>query len=273
MRRGVEAREARVAADRGLMPRYRATLSYDGTDFLGWQIQARGRTVQAVVEQALAKLTGGALVRIVAAGRTDTGVHALGQVVSFDLPAERDLGRATLIKALNGLLPHDVRVLDLAPAADDFNARGDAVSKLYSYVLDYGGIQLPTRRREAAFSPWPLDLALAADVAAFYVGQHDFASLACSGGSVKTTVRTISRSELRVEPAPTPGLASTLIYEVEASGFLRKMVRGLVGGIVEVARGSLTFAQLERALKACDRRAWPAPADARGLTLVRVDYR
>ncbi len=255
------------------MPRYRATLSYDGTDFLGWQIQARGRTVQAVVEQALAKLTGGALVRIVAAGRTDTGVHALGQVVSFDLPVERDLGRTTLSKALNGLLPHDVRVLDLAPAADDFNARSDAVSKLYSYVLDYGGIQLPTRRRQAGFAPWTLDLALAAEVAALYLGHHDFASLACSGGSVKTTDRTISRSELHSEPAPAPGLAATLIYEVEADGFLRKMVRGLVGGIIEVSRGALTVECLRHALAAHDRRAWPAPAEARGLTLVRVDYR
>jgi tRNA pseudouridine38-40 synthase len=270
VRTRIETGEAWITSDSALMPRYRATLSYDGTDFLGWQVQARGRTVQGVLEEALATLCGGALIRVVAAGRTDTGVHALGQVTSFDLPSERD--PTLLLRALNGLLPHDVRALAVARADDSFNARRDAVSKLYRYVLDCGGIQLPTRRREAAFSPWPLDLALAADVAAFYVGQHDFASLACSGGSVKTTVRTISRSELRSEPAPGPGLASTLIYEVEADGFLRKMVRGLVGGIIEVARGALTFAQLERALKACDRRAWPAPADARGLTLVRVDY-
>jgi tRNA pseudouridine38-40 synthase len=139
------------------------------------------------------------------------------------------------------------------------------VSKLYRYVLDTGPVQLPTRRLVAGYVPSTLDRAGVVAAAALFLGRHDFASLASAGGSVKTTVRTLTRSEVRFD-------GDTLVYEVEADGFLRKMVRSLVGGLVAVGRGVLTVDDLRTALKARDRRAWPPPADARGLTLVRVDY-
>jgi tRNA pseudouridine38-40 synthase len=267
---------------------YRVTLAYDGTDFLGWQLQrpgrgrlggeagpaagaspargqpgGAGRTVQGVLEDALARLAGGARVVVAGAGRTDAGVHALGQVAAFSLPRDMDAG--ALHGALNALLPPDVRVLEAAPAPPGFHPRRSALSKLYRYELDCGGIQIPQRRRFAGFSPRPLDEAAVRRAAVLYLGSHDFASLASAGGSAKTTVRTVTRSQAALA-------GSTLVYEVEADGFLRKMVRSMVGGLIAAGRGARSPEDLARSLEARDRRAWPAPAPACGLTLVRVLY-
>jgi tRNA pseudouridine38-40 synthase len=247
------------------VPRYRVTLAYDGTDFLGWQLQrpGGGRTVQGVLEEALGRLAGGARVAVLGAGRTDAGVHALGQVASFDLP--RELPPGELLRALNGLLPEDVRVLDAAPAPAGFHPLKSAVSKVYRYELDCGGVPLPQRRRTAAFVPWALDERAVRAAAALYLGRHDFASLASAGGSARTTVRTVVRSEAVFAGA-------TLVYETEADGFLRRMVRSMVGGLIAAGRGAARVENLARALEARDRRAWPAPAPPCGLTLVRVGY-
>jgi tRNA pseudouridine38-40 synthase len=244
---------------------YRVTLAYDGSDFVGWQRQREGagRTVQGELEAALARFCGGAPVAVSGAGRTDAGVHALGQVASFELPRQAEPD--ALLRALNGLLPTDVRVLEAAAAPEGFHARRSARSKLYRYALDCGGVPLPQRRRYAAFVPQPLDEDAVRRAAALYLGRHDFAALASSGSSVRTTERTVSRSEVRFEGAG-------LVYEVEADGFLRKMVRSLVGGLVTAGRGAWDIDDLRRALERTDRRAWPPPAPACGLTLVRVDY-
>jgi tRNA pseudouridine38-40 synthase len=246
------------------VPLYRVTLAYDGTDFAGFQLQkTSGRTVQGALEEALQRLTGGARIAVAAAGRTDAGVHALGQVAAFELPREHEPG--ALQRSLNGLLPDDVRVLAAAPAPAGFHPRKSAVSKLYRYELDCGGVQLPQRRRFAGFCPSALDEGRVRAAAALYLGRHDFASLASSGSSATTTVRTVMRSEAAFE-------GGALVYETEADGFLRKMVRSMVGGLVAAGRGARSVEELARALAARDRRAWPAPAPACGLTLVRVDY-
>lgn len=247
------------------MATYRITLAYDGTDFLGWQRQraGAGRTVQGELEAALARFSGGAEVAVAGAGRTDAGVHALGQVASFTLA--REPAPAELARALNGLLPPDVRALAAERVPEGFHARRAALSKLYRYVLDCGSVQPPQRRRFAGFVPWTLDERAVRATAALYLGRRDFAALASSGGSVKTTVRAVTRSDVRFE-------GTTLLYEVEADGFLRKMVRSMVGGLIAAGRGARSVADLSLALDACDRRAWPAPAPARGLSLVRVVY-
>jgi tRNA pseudouridine38-40 synthase len=262
VRRGLAAGEAGLAR----LNAFRIVVAYDGTDFAGWQSQSvasNARTVQAVLEHALGLLSGGRPVRVNGAGRTDAGVHAAGQVASFAL--DRDIAPDDLARALNGLLPGDVRVLSAAQAAADFHARRSARSKLYRYLLDTGPVQLPTRRRYAGHVPWTLDVRTVTAAAAIVQGRHDFAALASSGGSVKTTVRTVTRSEVAFD-------GPTLTYEVEADGFLRKMVRSIVGGLIAAGRGATTVDDLRRALEAGDRRAWPAPAEARGLTLVRVEY-
>jgi len=246
------------------MPHYRVTLAYDGSDFHGWQAQARGqRTVQASLEGALAKMAGTGRVPVTGAGRTDAGVHAEAQVACFELG--RELDPEQLLRALNGLLPADVRVLAAALASPTFHPRRDATSKVYRYVMDMGPLQLPTRRRYAGHVPWRLTEAPVRQAAELFLGRHDFASLMSSGSSVKTTVRTVMRSEVCFD-------ASTLVYEVEADGFLRKMVRSLVGGLVAVGRGTHSVDELARGLEVRDRRAWPAPVEARGLSLVRVEY-
>ena len=246
------------------MPLYRVTLAYDGTDFAGFQLQRNaGRTVQGAVEDALRRLAGGTRVAVSGAGRTDAGVHALGQVACFELA--RELEPLALLRALNGLLPGDVRVLDAAHAAPGFHARRSASSKLYRYVLDCGGVQPPQRSRFAGFCPSALDAGRVRAAAALYLGRHDFASLASSGTSATTTVRCVTRSDVVFE-------AETLVYETAADGFLRKMVRSMVGGLIAAGRGVRSIGELERALAAHDRRSWPAPAPACGLTLVRVDY-
>jgi tRNA pseudouridine38-40 synthase len=246
------------------VPHYRVTLAYDGTDFAGFQLQrGAGRTVQGAVEEALTRLSAGSRVAVVGAGRTDAGVHALGQVAAFEL--QREIEPSALQRALNGLLPADVRVLDVARVEAGFHPRKDAVSKLYRYVLDCGGVQPPQRARYAAHSPVALDEAAVRGAAALYLGRRDFASLASSGSSATTTVRTVTRSDAAFD-------AGTLVYETEADGYLRKMVRSMVGGLVAAGCGASSVDELARALQARDRRAWPAPAAARGLTLVRVDY-
>jgi tRNA pseudouridine38-40 synthase len=146
------------------------------------------------------------------------------------------------------MLPPDVRVLEAALAPASFHARRSARSKLYRYVLDTGPVQLPVRRARAGHTPFRLDAARVSEAAGLYLGRHDFASLASAGGSVRTTVRTVTRSE---------------------AGFLEPEARGLGPTL---GRGAVSIADLQRALEAKDRRLWPPPAEARGLTLVRVDY-
>lgn len=172
---------------------------------------------------------------------------------------------ATLLRALNALLPPDVRALAVSQTVPDFHARRSATGKLYRYELDLGPVQLPARRRFASHLPAPLDLERVAAAAALYLGRQDFAALASSGSDVRSTVRTLTRSDVW-------RAGDTLVYEVEADGFLRKMVRSLVGGLVAAGRGARSLDELRQALGSGRRALWPAPAEARGLTLVRVDY-
>jgi tRNA pseudouridine38-40 synthase len=248
------------------MTLFKLTLAYDGTDFEGWQVQSPARsprTVQGTLEGALRFLSWDRPVRVAAAGRTDAGVHAEGQVVSFEL--HREIAPPDLVRALNGLLPPDVRVLDGAVAPKGFHARRSAVSKLYRYVLDTGPVQLPTRRRTVGHFRGVLDPSAVQEVARLFLGRRDFRSLAAAGGSVQTFVRHLTRSEAVFE-------GGTLVYWAEADGFLRQMVRNLVGGLVAAGSGARTPGDLMAALEARERRRWPPPAEARGLTLVRVAY-
>jgi tRNA pseudouridine38-40 synthase len=243
----------------------RLTLAYDGTDFEGWQVQSRAgaRTVQGVLEASLSRLCGGAAVRVAGAGRTDAGVHALGQVASLELP--REMPPEAVARALNALLPEDVRVLGADEAPPGFHARRSAVSKHYRYVLDTVPVQLPQRRRGAAHLPGPLDPAALREMAALFLGRHDFASLASTGSSTKTSVRIVTRSEVAYD-------GELFVYDTEANGYLRKMVRSMVGGLLAAGRGECSADDLRCALERADRRGWPPPAEARGLTLVSVRY-
>jgi tRNA pseudouridine38-40 synthase len=243
----------------------RVTLSYDGYGFAGFQSQDkdRGRTIQDEVEAALQRLHDGLFVRVEASGRTDQGVHALGQVISCRAP--RDWRENELARALNSTLPKDIRAMASAPAPPEFHARRSAISKHYRYLLDVCETQHAVRRRYAGCTGFKLDRVVVESVAKLYLGRQDFASLRNAGTDVKTTIRNVTRSEVSWDGV-------TMTFDVEADGFLRKMVRSMVGGLIAAGRGAVTVAQLEIALAAKDRGAWPKPAAPEGLYLMEVKY-
>jgi tRNA pseudouridine38-40 synthase len=243
----------------------RVTLSYDGYGFAGFQAQdkTKARTVQDEIESALQRIHDGAFVRIEGSGRTDQGVHALGQVISFRGP--RLWPENELARALNSTLPKDIRAMASSNVAPDFHARRSAVSKHYRYLLDAGETQHAVRRRYAGHTGFKLDHGVIDRVAALFLGRKDFASLRNAGTDVKTTIRHVTRSEVHWE-------GSTMVFDVESDGFLRRMVRSMVGGFIAAGRGVATVDQLAAALGLADRSQWPAPAGPEGLYLVEVTY-
>jgi tRNA pseudouridine38-40 synthase len=235
-------------------------LSYDGTDFHGWQRQPDGRTVQGVLEDALARL-GGMRIPVTGAGRTDAGVHAEGQAASFQ--AELPLRKDGLRRALNALLPDDVRVISAAPAPGGFDARKSARSKVYRYRIFNGPRISPFLFRYALHWTGPLDFERMAEAAGMFERKADFTAF--SSNRLLHPVRRVSRSRLRKK-------GSEIIYTIEADGFLRYMVRTIVGTILEAGRGRLEPRAIE-GLFAGKKRTLNSPtAPAKGLCLVKVIY-
>ena len=245
------------------MPTFRIVLEYDGTEFQGWQVQRQGeRTVQGALEAALLQVTGTA-VAVVGAGRTDAGVHAEGQVASCRV--ETRLDPATLQRALNAVLPHDVAVQELSRVPDAFHARRDALGKLYVYRVWNAASRSPLRERTALWVPDRLDLAAMRQALGTLVGTHDFASFQAAGSKPGPTVRRLDRADLEAD-------GGTLRVALEGSGFLRHMVRNVVGTLLEVGRGRRRADSMAALLAARDRTQAGATAPAHGLTLVRVRY-
>lgn len=255
---------------------FKVTLSYDGTDFSGFQRQANARSVQAELEAALAAIEG-THVTVAGAGRTDAGVHALGQVASFKLSSAID--ERDLFRALNAKLPEDVRVLSAEVAVPGFNARFSARSKTYRYRISNTRVMSPFQRRFAWHVSRNLDLAAMNEAARELLGEHEFSSFqaapsrrekAQKATTLTTTTRTITRSEWTEEPLA--GGGRLLVYEVAGTGFLKYMVRAIVGTLVEVGDGRRTPASLRDLLDSRDRAAAGPTAPPTGLYLVRVDY-
>jgi tRNA pseudouridine38-40 synthase len=245
------------------LPNWRLVVEYDGTDFAGWQRQEGGaRTVQGVLEEALARLAPGR-VAVIGAGRTDAGVHARGQLANAR--AASRLAAPDLLRAWNALLPGDVAVRALAPAPPDYHARRAARSKLYAYRLWTGAVRSPLRQRFALWKRPPLDLDALRAGTAVLVGRHDFASFCAAGGDAHGTVRTITRAEWL------GAVGGDLRLELEGPGFLRHMVRNLAGSLLEVGRGRRPPGWIAELLAARDRTRAGPTAPARGLVLVHVD--
>ena len=248
------------------------TLSYDGTRLVGWQRQAEGESVQGVLEDALARFEG-APVTVHGAGRTDAGVHALGQVASVQVTFAHDA--ATLARALNAQLPEDVRVLSVEEAVPGFHARFSARSKRYRYCIRNGAVASPFERAYVWHVPQPLDVDAMREAASRLLGRHDFSSFRSIGTDVPDAVRTLHTSDVLDTTGAVPWLGDTgslLTYEVSGDGFLRHMVRAIVGTLVEVGRGWRDPAQMDALLQARDRARAGATAPPHGLFLVRVDY-
>lgn len=259
------------------------TITYDGTRLVGWQRQAEGASAQGLIEEALARLNGGP-VTVHGAGRTDAGVHALGQVASVQLTCAHP--PEVLVRALNGVLPRDIRVIDACEVAPAFHARFSATSKTYRYLLRNGATVSPFERHYVWHVVEPLEIDAMQQAAAAVLGTHDFSAFQSSGATATTTVRTITRSEMTLgSPVPlvcpveavacgTGPVANSrlLVYEVSGTGFLRHMVRAIVGTLVEVGRGRRPSASMTRLLGGGDRSEAGATAPPHGLFLVRVDY-
>ena len=240
------------------------TLAYDGTPFVGWQRQAHGISIQGLVEDALARFDG-APVTVHGAGRTDAGVHALGQVASAQIKASHPPD--VIARALNASLPPEVRVTSVEDAADEFHARFSARAKTYRYVIRNGPMASPFERAYV----WHIQDALNRDAmreaAAVLVGTHDFGAFRSVGGEVRTTIRTITESGFTRQVDP--GL---LTYEITGDGFLRHMVRALVGTLVAIGRGQRPASSMAELLAGANRAEAGPTAPPQGLFLVRVVY-
>lgn len=240
----------------------RITLEYDGSNYSGWQLQAGQDSIQAQLEAVLEKIFQ-QKIRVHGSGRTDAGVHALGQVAAFDLP--RDFAPNDLKRAMNSLLPRDIAIVDASATTSDFDPRRDARMRVYEY-------RVINRERRSAFDfryawlvPAPLDLAAMNMAAGRFIGEHDFASFRSLGSEEKTTLRCVYLSEWSRN-------GDRFAYRVEASGFMRHMVRTMVATMIEVGRGKLVPAQVTDLIEARDRSLVPASAPPGGLFLVEVRY-
>lgn len=256
------------------MPRLKLTIAYVGTRFSGWQAQeyvtrAQPRTVQAELEKTIRRLLGAGApegpVRVFGAGRTDAGVHAEGQVAHVDVPEGTALEGWP--RGFAALLPPDVAVTSLEIVAPTFHARTDAKGKRYSYELWLERPHVPPRLRDFVWQTGPLDSDAMRRAAQHLTGTHDFASFRNSGSEVKTTVRTLNAIILE-EPAP-----SRQIWHFEADGFLKQMVRNLMGLLVHTGLHKMCPEDIPAILAARDRAALPSPtAPAHGLSLKKVFY-
>ena len=271
------------------------TLAYDGTRFVGWQRQTEGESIQGLLEGVLARFEG-APVTVHGAGRTDAGVHALGQVASASVTFTHPTG--TLVRALNAQLPEDIRILEVADAAPDFHARFSARSKTYRYHIRAGASGDPFTRAFVWQLPEPLNVTAMTEAAAALAGTHDFAAFQSAGTDVASSVRTIFRSELRQSAVERSGVGDVrtfgpftpfdgsttersepaerperlLVYEVTADGFLRHMVRAIAGTLVEIGRGWRSVDSMAQLIGHGTRAQAGATAPPHGLFLVSVDY-
>jgi tRNA pseudouridine38-40 synthase len=247
------------------MRRIKILISYDGSDFHGWQVQPGLPTIQGALEQVIAEIEGQP-VQVAGSGRTDAGVHAVAQVAAFSI--ENPIPVDNLRRAMNRLLPRDVRVLSVEEALPDFHPRFQAKRKTYEYRIFRGEICSPFERRYVCHHPYPLAMDEMISLAPLLEGEHDFSAFAASDDRDElelSKVRTIFCSRLSVE-------ADRMIYSVTGSGFLKHMVRNIVGVLLEVGKGNVERSGfLARLEPGCEIPAGPT-APARGLFLMSVEY-
>jgi len=243
--------------------RVKLTLSYDGSGYLGFQVQPGGPTIQSVTEEALSRILQEP-VKVRAAGRTDAGVHALGQVVDFAVSGDRPT--ETVLRGGNALLPADIRILSASDVPESFNARRDAKEKEYRYFLNLCPVASPFFSRYSWHLEKPPDLVAMREGLGHLVGEHDFSSFRGQGCTAKTTVRTIYRVGLEEE---IPALFS---IRITGNGFLRHMVRNIVGTIVEVGKGKVRPERVQELFSLKKRVEAGPTAPAHGLFLWNVAY-
>jgi len=248
------------------MAHYQAIVEYDGTGFLGFQRQRSGRTVQGALEEALRQV-GWPGRSLLAGGRTDTGVHAAGQVVAFEFDWKHEA--ADLLRAVNANLPADVAVKTLAECAPDFHPRYSAKARHYRYTLYNALVRAPLLERYAWHVPLPLALASMQAASRGLVGRHDFAAFGDDPDEGSNTVRTVTQARWAWSLGAEPG---RMDFDIQAEAFLHRMVRSLVGALKRVGEGSLSVEAFGAILESRDRAQCPAVAPPQGLCLMEILY-
>lgn len=247
------------------MTRYKAIIAYDGTHFNGFQKQPNGRTVQEEMEKTLKKMANGKEITVFGSGRTDAGVHAMGQVIHFDYPEERPLERMRF--ALDTQSPEDIAVKAVEIVSDDFHARYLVKEKTYQFRVDIGKPRSPFRRHYASYFPYPLDLSKIQRALPDLIGTHDFTSFCASGSSIEDKVRTIYEAKMEVNEA-----RDELLFTFRGNGFLYKMIRILVGTLLKIGNGRLSEDSIPEIIAKKDRNAAGPTAHPEGLYLYEVVY-
>ena len=238
------------------------TIEYDGTRYHGWQIQPHGPSIQSILEQAISTFVG-TPTRITGSGRTDAGVHALGQVASFFADKEYDLHR--ILRGLNALTPTDITIKSVEFVADSFDARRDGRSRIYEYHILNRSTPSPFYLNRALHVHESLDVAAMREAISCLIGEHDFTSFRAAGCEAAHPVRKVYRTTLEQR-------AELLVYTIEATAFLRHMVRNIVGTLIEVGKGLRTAQSFSELLEACDRTKAGPTAPPHGLFLMEVKY-
>ena len=247
------------------MTRYKAIISYDGYDFAGFQRQPHARSVQEEIEKTLTRINKGQPVTIHGAGRTDSGVHALGQVLHFDLPEERD--EEKLRFALDTQTPEDIDFISVEQVLDDFHSRYNKHSKTYEFLVDIGRPKNPMMRHYATHYPYPLELRLIEEAIAQLEGTHDFTGFTASGTSVEDKVRTITEAKVRYDAE-----RNFLIFTFSGNGFLYKQIRNMVGTLLKIGNKRMPVEQIQRILAEKDRHLAGPTAGPNGLYLKEIRY-
>jgi tRNA pseudouridine38-40 synthase len=238
-------------------------IEYNGTNYQGWQVQPKGLTVQGMIEEKLALITGEA-VHLIGSGRTDSGVHALGQVASFKTKSQLDVH--SIQRALNSLLPPDIVIQRAEEVEEDFHARKQSKSKVYEYRILNRNLRSAFHREFTWHIPQMLDLEEMRKATRMLIGEHDFSSFRSAGSPARTAVRRVIRAEWK------KGRDGLIRFEIEANGFLKQMVRALVGTLVEVGKREIDSEEFRKILDSRDRKEAGPTAPAHGLFLKEVRY-
>jgi tRNA pseudouridine38-40 synthase len=247
---------------------FKLLIQYDGTDFHGWQVQENDRTIQGELERVVGTLEG-STVSVIGSGRTDAGVHAEGQVANVAL--NRSFTPDKLKAAINGNLWRDIRIMNVEKAADDFHARFSATGKTYVYRVINAPVMSPFWRRFAHHEYKPLDLGRMTDAARLFLGEHDWTAFSSAQADGENRIRTIT--DFSIESKWDSRASSSLIeFRISSKGFLRYMVRSIVGTMLEVGRGEKDSDTIQTAIIGGDRNLAGKTAPPHGLTLLKVDY-
>lgn len=245
------------------MRNIKLAIEYDGTNYHGWQIQPNAVSIQETIEDRLQKITQEEI-RLIAAGRTDAGVHAIEQVANFSTESRLDINN--IQRGLNSMLPPDIAVKDISEAEQDFHARHSAKSKIYRYVILNQRFPSPLYRNFSWFIPFKLNIKEMKNAVQCLIGKHDFSSFKASRCNSNNPIREIYSISLDRD---TKGF---ITFEIEANGFLKQMVRNIVGTLADVGKGKIGVSEFEEILRAKDRKRAGITAPPQGLFLVKIKY-